>query len=893
MTWLTRVIGGVRGLLRRDRAEQELDAELLEFLELAIEDKMRTGLSREAAIRAARLELGSVDAVKDRVRDVGWEAVAESVWRDVCYAARSLRRAPGFAAVAALTLALGIGANTAVFTLLNAVVFRSLPVQEPGRLVSIQYEYRGRQDSFFSYPQFERLRDRARILSGLFAVSTLPRMNMVVNGQASIAAGTLVSGEYFRVLGIRPQLGRLLTLDDDRDASAVAVIGHGFWQSRFGADPAIVGKTVALNGVPVTIVGVAPPAFFGVVVGGSSDLILPMHLRDRLTMNRVWWNQPFVTWLQMVGRLAEGVSPEGARAELNDIYRQSQSDFAATATDTEQRIARQSEMRIVSAAAGLDGRVHTFAPALRFLMGIAAMVLFIACANIASLFLARSHARQREMAIRLALGASRSRVIRQLLTEGALVGAGGATLGLALAIWGSEALVRMVSTAATPIHLDTTPDLRVLGFTTLVSCSTVLLFGIAPALHATRRQAGLAMFGSRTIGAPRLSWNRALVVLQIALSLVLVFASVLSSRTVGHLLAVETGYNRQNVWMFSIDASLLRYEGAKAQAMYARIQDALATIPGVARASASIVRPIDSDAYLVGSVGFVDGRTLTGDRRIRHAFNVLGSDYFSTLQVPLLMGRDFGPQDGPGSPNVVIVNEIMASQLFPDENPIGHHIGQNAREILEVVGVVKDTKYADLVDAPRAVIYLPISQTPWATQITFLVRYTGTIERLTEAVRERLASIDANLPIYRVNTLDIQAHESVLRQRLLARVSTLFGAVALLLAAVGLYGLMSFAVAQRSKEIGIRMALGAARPQVLWMTLVDSLRLLGLGVVMGVPSGVAVMQLARSFLFGLAPTDPLTLAIAAVTLMIVGLAAGYIPARRAASVDPMVALRVD
>src|SRR5262245_8062937 len=855
---------------------------------------MTAGLDRDAAMRAAGLELGSVEAVKDRVRDVGWETFVESVWRDVGYAVRGLRRAPGFTAVAALTLALGIGATTAIFTLLDASVLRSLPVQDPGELVALEFQDRGRPQSFFSYPHFERLRDRTHTLSGLFAVSALPRLNIVVDGRADIATGTLVSGDYFRALGVAPHRGRLLTAEDDRASNPVAVISHGFWQSRLGGDSGIVGRTVGVNGVPIAIVGVTPPGFFGVTVGGASDLMLPLRLSDRVTMNRGWWNQPFVTWLQMIGRVAPGVSREAADVELGGIFHQSQLEFMASSTDPDMRARlRESTLHLESAAAGLQGRVHAFTPALAFLMAVAAIVLLIACANIANLFLARGHARQRELAIRLAIGAGRSRLIRQLLTESALVGAGGATIGCALALWASEALARMVATGSTPILLDATPDLRVLAFAILVSCGTVLAFGMAPALHATRTRGSLATFGARAIGTLRLGWNRTLVVAQITLSLVLVLAAGLSWRTVDNLLGTETGFDRRDILMFSTDASLVRYDGTRAPAVYGSIRNALVTVPGVQRASVSMVRPIDSDAYLVGSVGFVDGRTLTGNSRIRYAFNVLGLDYFSTLRIPLLMGRDFQPQDGATSPKVAIINETMARQVFANANPLGHHFGQNEREVLEVIGVVRDTKYANLLDAPRAVMYLPISQTPWATQVTFLLRSAGAAASLIDTACQRMTAIDPRLPMYRVNTLDTQARESLLRQRLLARVSGLLGSIALLLAAVGLYGSMSFAVAQRVKEIGVRMALGADRTRVVWMTLGEAFRLILSGVAIGVPVAVAAMRLAKSLLYELTPGDPLTLTSVVALLAAVALVAAYLPARRAARVDPMVALRVD
>jgi predicted permease len=893
MIRLKRLMTGFKALFRNQRLERELDEELRAYRETAIEEKVRAGMARDEAIRAAHVQFGSLEAVKDYTRDVGWESSLYSFWRDVRYTFRTLRRTPGFTVAAVLTLALGIGATSAIFTLLNAAVLRPLPVREPEELVWLQKMDRGREDSYFSYPHFERLRERTRTLSGLFATSTLPRVNVVSDGTAGIASGALVSGDYFDVLGVRPELGRLLTREDDRAASPVAVISHGFWRRRSGAATTIVGKSVVLNNVPLTIIGVLPPAFFGVMVGRSPDLILPMRLADRVSGSGSW-NQPFVTWLQIIGRVGSGTSEQAARAELTAIYRQSQLEFAGTASDGQQRIAREVEMKIVPASTGLTSSrgVHAFAPALRFLMGIAAMLLLVACANVANLLLARSEARQPEFAVRLAVGASRGRLVRQLVTESALIGLMGGAFGLAFAIWGSRALASIVSAGPLPILLDTHPDLRVLGFTAFICCATVLVFGVAPSFRATRGEPGSRLGTLRAaIGTGHLGWNRTLVVSQVALSLVLVIAAGLFVRTVHNLLSVDAGYNRQNVLMLSTDASLLRYGGGKTPALYGAILDSLGSIPGVARASASFARPIDSELRLVGAAGFVEGQTLDADRRLPYVFNVVGPNYFSTLEIPMLMGRDFGAHDGRDSAKVAIINETLARQLFHGEHPIGLRFGQNPREIVQVIGVVKDTKYANLIDAPQATVYFPITQTPWPVQVTFLTRYTGATGPITEAARQRLAAIDSALPIYRVNTLEIEAQESLLRQRLLATVSSLFGVTTLLLAGVGLYGLMSFAIARRRKEIGVRIALGAERRSVLWMTLRESIGLIAVGIGIGVPSALALMRLARTFLFGLTATDPLTLTTAAALSMGVGVLAAYIPARRAARVDPIGALR--
>jgi predicted permease len=880
----------LRGLFSKGSFERELEEELDAHITMHVDDNIRAGMTPDEARRQAILALGGIEQTKERYRDRRGVPIVAHFAQDLRYGLRAIRKNPGFGAVAVLTTALGIGANTAVFTLLNAAILRPLPVHDANQLVYLQ----GGGNSYFSYPLFERLRARTRTLDGVFATTFLERVNVVADGHATVASGTLVSGDYFGVLSLAPYLGRVLTPDDDRAGNPVAVISYGFWRSRFAADPAIVGKSVALNSVPVTIVGVTPLRFFGVTVGRSSDLTLPMRFRDRLYTGSGWWDQPFITWLQIVARLRPGVSRDDARAELDGIYRQSLAEFATTASETDRRIAHESHMEVLPASTGLASGVQRFAPALRFLMWIAAVVLLIACANVANLLLARSEARQREIAIRLALGASRARLIRQFLTESALVGAAGGALGLLFAIWGSQALTRMVSAAPIPMLLDAAPDWRVLGFTAVVSVATVLLFGLAPAWGATasNRNAGLSGLRSGP-GTSRLGWNRTLVASQVALSLVLVIAAGHFIRTVNNLLAVDAGYSRQNVLMFSTDPSLLRYDATQTRALCDSILNATATLPGVSRATASFVRPIDSGIYLVGGIGFIDARTLDVDHRIRFAFNVVSPGYFSGLDVPLLMGRDFGTQDTADSPKVAIVNETMARQLFSGNNPLGRQFGDSASEVFVVAGVVKDTKYANLLDAPRGLVYFPINQTTWGSQVTFLLRYTGAVGPLTEAVRRKVAAINPNLPIYRTNTLEFEARGSLLRQRLLAAVSMLFGATALLLACVGLYGLMSFSVARRSKEIGVRMALGAGRSGVRWMIVRDSLRLIGVGIVIGVPSAILLMRLARSFLFGLTTSDPLTLATAVVILAAVALSAAYVPARRASHVDPMVALRIE
>jgi predicted permease len=880
-----------KNIARRGRVERELDDEVRALLATLVDEKMQQGVSPEEARRSSMLELGGVEPLKERIREVKAGAFLDTLLLDIRYGMRMLRKHPSFALAAIVTLGLGIGANTAIFTLVDALALRPLPVREPRQLVYLEMNTATGRNPHHSYPIFERLRERTQSLSGLAATSSLDRVNVVVAAQPEIATGELVTGTYYDVLGLVPQLGRLLGPDDDRSGEAVAVISNGYWRRRFRGRPDIIGAVVTVRGLPVTIVGVTSASFFGVKVGRSVDITMPMGLRDRLVPEVRWRNQPFDTWLQLVGRLKSSVSQAESRAEIDAVFQQSMAEFTKDLPDAE-RAMYKARMDVMMAASGLE--TSGFVPALRMLMWIAAIVLLIACANVANLLLARSEARTREIAVRLAIGAGRGRLVRQFLTESTLIGILGAALGLGMAVWGSAAIVAIVASGSPAFVLDVRPEGRILTFTAIVSLATVFLFGLAPAFRATGTRAATLIGGVRSSLSKRsgLGWNRMLVTGQLALSLILVFAAGLFVRTVGNASAETGGFNRQNVLTFSTDPSLLRYDPLKTSGLHASILETLRTIPGVEAASAAQARPVNPQAYYVSGFGFVGGRVLSSRERVRLAWNAVSDDYFKTLEIPMLAGRPFSANDGWSAPRVAIINETLARQLFPGQNPVGSTIGWSEREQHEIVGVARDTKYADLLSEVRGVVYFPVYQSV-PGDVTFLVRYTGQTGPIVNAARARIAAIDRRLPIYRVNTLEAEASAALLRQRLLALVSTAFGLLALALACVGLYGLMSFAVARRVNEIGVRIALGASQRQVLWMTLRESLRMIAGGVLVGVPGAVALMRLARRFLFGLTPADPMTLVTAAAVLAAVAIAAGYIPARRASRVEPMVALRAD
>jgi predicted permease len=880
-----------RNIAHRERVERDIDDEVRTLFDSLVDEEIQGGMCPEDARRSATLDLGGVAALKERIRDVKAGAFLDTFLLDIRYGMRMLRKHPSFALAAIVTLGLGIGANTAIFTLVDALALRSLPVREPSELVYLEMSTQTGRNSYFSYPMFERVQERTMSLSGLAAITSLDRVNVANRGEPEIATGALVTGTYFDVLGLVPELGRLLGPHDDRSGQAVAVISDGYWRRRFGGRPDIVGTVVLVRGLPVTIVGVTPPSFFGIKVGRSVDVTMPMGLRDRLAPEVQWRNQPFDTWLQLLGRLKPSVSQAESQAEVDAVFQRSMAEFTRDLPEAERAIYK-ARTDVIMAATGLEA--SAFVPALRLLMWVAAIVLLIACANIANLLMARSEARKREIAVRLAIGAGRGRLVRQFLTESTLIGIFGAALGLGVAVWGSAAIVGMVAHSSPSFVLDVRPETRVLSFTAIISLATVFMFGMAPAFRAIGIRSAPLIADVRPSLSERsgLGWNRILVTGQLALSLVLVFAAGLFVRTVEKASAENGGFNRQNVLTFSTDPSLLGYDPVKTSALHAAILAALRTIPGVDVASAALARPVNPQAYYVSGFRFIDGRVLQPNERVRLAWNAVSEDYFKTLEIPILAGRSFRMDDGWNSPRVAIVNETLARQLFPGQSPIGFTIGRNQQERTEIVGVARDTKYADLLSDVRAVAYFPIYQFV-PSDVTFLVRYAGQSGPILNAARERIANLDRNLPIYRVNTLEAEASAALLRQRLLALVSTAFGLLALALACIGLYGLMAFAVARRLKEIAVRMALGADQRQVLWMMSRESLRMIAVGVVIGVPSALALMRLARTFLFGLTPADPMTLTATIIVLTVVAVVAGYIPARRASRIEPMVALRLE
>jgi predicted permease len=885
MRWLRR--------FSRAKRESDLEREIRAHLDLEAEDQQEAGRAAEEARYAARRAFGNTALVKEDVRaSWGWTSV-EAWLQDVRYGLRLLRRNPAFTLFAVASLGLGIGATVAVFSLFDVVVLRQLPVRDPERLVVASFGGIGpsgpRYNYSLPYPQFAQMRDHNTTLDGLFATNPFGRVNVTLRGEPDLAQGLYVTGSYYDVLGIRPSLGRLLTEEDDRVGNPVAVVSHAYWQRRFGGRPEILGAAIALNNVPFTIVGVEPRGFFGTEVGRPSDISIPMRTRDLLSEGDPLWNEAFATWIYVMGRLKPGVSVNQATQELNPIFRQASGEGARS--PSQERTAGAMNLRLESGATGAASDLRdTYARWLRLLLSLLGAVLLLASLNVATLLLSRSEARQREIATRLALGAARWRIVRQFLTESMLLAAIAGTAGLLLSWWGSRTLLRIGTSSTDRLPLDLAPDIRILAFTTALSAVMCVLFGLGPAWRATSSSRPIRTTRQIGGGRRRRVLDRVLVACQVAISLGLLAIAGLFLRSLSNIWAQDTGYDRNNVVMFSVDARLAGKTGPDVPGTYRRLLDELRTLPGAQSVSLSSVRPVSDGYYFVGVVRKIGEKALPDGQGVRIAFNDLAPGYFATLGIPLLAGRDFDARDSENSPKVAIISERMARHFTG--NPVGQQI--TVRSVREVVGVAKDTLYANVKDAPRDVVYLPIFQSPpkdiWYTP-TFEVRYAGAAGDIVRLVRDAVSRTDPGLSVFKLNTLQVQTQESLSRERLLAMITGYVGGFALLLTCIGLYGLMSYGVTQRMPEMGLRMALGARPSAVRWLVVREGTATVLAGIAGGLILAFASFGLVRSQLFGVEPYDPLTLAAATLLLLTVAFGAAYLPAARASRIDPTTALR--
>jgi predicted permease len=807
--------------------------------------------------------------------------------RDVRYGLRVLLKRPGFTAVTVVTLALGIGANTAIFSLLDAILLKALPVQNPERLVVINTSGPKGLSNDYSYPVFERFRDQNQSLSGVFAAASAGRLGVKMSasgagGEAETVVGKLVSGGYFSVLG------SVFTAEEDQTPGghAVAVISYGYWQRRFGRDPSAVGRTFTLSDTSFTVIGVTPPGFFGETVGEAPDLWIPATMQPQVYPGRDFLNVDYVTWLRLMARLKPGAHPRQAQAELDVIFRQLQDEKGRQKFPA-------GRIELTPGGKGLSELRERFSDPLRVLMAVVGLVLLIACVNVASLLLSRAASRRKEMAVRLALGAGRLRLVRQLLTESALLALSGGLLGLLFAFWGSDVLLAIVSAGTSPVALDLHPDVRVLAFTGAVSLLTGMLFGLAPALQWTRLDLTPALKApvrGLSGGGARYGLGRVLIVAQVALSLLLVIGAGLFVRSLRNLKRLDAGFKREGVLVLGVDSAATGYADAQLKSLYRQLLGRVGALPGVSSASLAFqtFRGPGSGICCISIQGAPP--LAEEDRRVNADY--VGPRFFETMGTPLVSGRGFDLRDDENAPKVAVINEAAARYYFPDGSPLGRRFDQSKNKGIEIVGVVKDARHYGLREQAPRMFYLPLLQ--HGTPPNFLaVRTAGDPRGMAAAVRQALQEVDPKLPVVEVTTLGEQVDASLVPERLIATISGFFGFLALLLSCVGLYGLMSYAVARRTAEIGIRMALGARPGNVLWMVLREALLLALVGVATGLPAALAATRLIESLLFGLTPADPTTVSLATLLMIAVAASASYLPARRASRVDPMVALRYE
>lgn len=914
----------IRSVSRGQRLEAEMEAEIRFHMEARAADLVREGLRPSEAMRQARLEFGTVAAHKYAMRSsLGlrwWDELGE----DLRYGFRILRKSPGFTSIAVASLALAIGANTTIFSVANEMLLEHLGVPHPGQLRLLtmsgdpkvvihmiwgdrdelpdpQHQNQLARYDVFTYPIYQQLRANNHVLEDLFAFKGLGRVNVTVDGAAQPADAQLVSGNFYQQMQVQPVLGRSILPSDDGapGTGTVAVISDGFWSRAFGRSPAVLGKVIDVDMTPVTIVGVNSRSFSGAgSVQQSPDLFMPLSTMPL-------FRAPFgdsgpilastkLYWLQVMARARPGFSDEQARASLDVAL-----GAAVRATTAIKKDETLPHILVEDGSKGLNEVAHQYGKPLYVLLVMVGAVLLMACANMASLMLARASARQREMSVRLALGAGRSRVLRQVLTESLLLSFMGGILGLLLGYLCRTALPHLIakewdySTMEVPFHW------KVFAFTATITIGTGILFGILPAWTATRAEIGAALKqGAQTATRRRHAWSgKGIVAFQIAVSTVLVIAAWLFLRTLINLNRVDPGFAVDHLVLFEIDAPSLRYPAPKDVALHARLEEALSAVPGVKGLTTS-------DAPLLVGMQMITGFHVEGTPEVElspgemsklpRAADV-GTDFISVMKIPMVAGRAFTRQDTETSPKVAIINQALAKLFFPHQNPIGKRFraGPNEKDAkwIEIVGVCADTRYDTLRNDPPPMHFQPYRQQPEMGGLTYIVRTPMKAEAIVPSLRAAVQHIDPNLPLLDIRTQQQQIDADLQQERIFASLSTGFGLLALTLACVGIYGIMAYTVAQRTNEIGIRLALGARRGQVRGMVLRESGWLALAGVAIGISIALGLGRLVESLLYGVKAADPLSVLGAALLLLAVALSSGWIPARRASRLEPMDALR--
>ncbi|MCI0402319.1 MAG: ABC transporter permease, partial [Acidobacteria bacterium] len=867
-------------------------------------------------------------------RSVGafWDALLlqprrleDEMFQDLRFGIRLLLKHRVFTAVAVLSLALGVGANTAIFSLINTALLKTLPVKDPQQLVVFMVAGPQGTGTGFNYPLVEQFNRNNHSFTGIIAASTAGRMRLTEPGvgtQIELVQTGRVSGNFFSELGVGAVAGRTLTEDDDKPAGAqpVAVISYNFWKRRFGLDPGVVGRKITLDDFPFTIVGVAPPGFFGFEVGSAPDLWWPIRMTPQVMPGSQALNDSGHRWLFVMARLKPGVSVEQARAEMDAVFRQQLNEIApervASFTPAQRRNYFERNIQLVAGGTGFTWLREQIKQPLLILMTIVGLVLLIACANVANLLLARAAGRRKEIAVRLAIGAGRWRLIRQLLTESLLLAALSGALGLLLAQLGARLLLAYLPKERTATF-DLTPDAQVLGFTLAVSLLTGILFGLAPALGATRLDLNSSLKDAVGGGAgrSRLTPHKLLIVTQVALSLFLLVGAGLFVRSLRNLKNLDAGFDRENVVLFSLNTPG-GYTLAQRVNLYQRALERLEALPGARAASLASFSLLSGSGTNSNIV--VEGYANQPDEDMDCHRLWVGPKYFATMGIPLLQGRDFSPQElrphgglpadepaasqppqpQPSAPLAAVINQTMARYFFRDESPLGRrfHLQRGPLQDIpiEIIGMVKDAKYYSLREQTPRTFYLSFFQRPReGTAGTMLLRSFANPASTAAAIQRTLQELDPQVHALNLRTMNDVVDRSLMQERFVAQLGSFFSLFALLLASIGLYGVMSYATAWRTREIGIRMALGARAVDVIRLVMRETMLLVGAGVVIGLGAAFAATRLVTSLLFGLSPTDPLTIALAVLLILIVGAVAGYLPARRAARVDPMAALRFE
>ncbi len=877
-------------LVHRRQFDADLEEEMRLHQELREQEEVERGLSPEEAHYTAKRRFGNRLALREESRDMwGWNWL-ETFLQDVRFGLRQLRRNPGFTAVAVITLALGIGANSTIFSFINALLLRPPSgIENPGRLVSIWNRMPSGQSMQFSYPDYLYFRQHNTVLSGLLAYSSDPdQVSWTRSGESRLIMARMVTANYFSLLGVKPVLGRGFLPGEDKQAGRqpVAILSHAFWQQEFGGDPRVIGKTIILNSHSFTVVGVAPASFGDLETAIDADCWTPITMQKEISPGMDLLSQRMGYWIFVAGRLKPGVTRSEAQANMSVLAHQ-----LALAHPESNKGWDATVSPLTGIDLGMRGDVVGFAG---LLMVVAGLVLLIACTNAANLLLAQASGRWREMAVRSALGARRSRIIRQLLTEGILLSVFAGAGGLLLAMWTAPLVLALKPPMLSFIKLDLPLDWRMVAFTAFVSVVTGILFGLAPALNRSKIDV-VSRLKDETHSSYRLSrFRSALVVVEVAVSLVLVIGATLCLRSLLNAQSIDPGFSVANRLEVGVDLSMLGYSGERSKAFYSEAVERLDALPGVR--SATVATPLPLGFSQLGVAVTIPGyEPPPGQKYLGAGASYVGPHYFSTMGIPLLEGRDFTPADNEKSPGVVIINEAMARRYWPGRNPLGQRISFafGKQQSVEIVGVVKTGKYRSLRESPQPFLYRPFLQMPDARSATLVVETALPASGMLAAVQHTIQTLNPATPIIDSETMQQYMSVALFPAHFTGVLVGVFGGLALVLATVGLYGVIAYSVAQRTREVGIRMALGATRARVMRLVIGQGLRLALIGIVAGIAVALAVTRLISSLLYGISAADPIAFVASSALLLVVALAACYIPARRAARVDPMVALRYE